>query len=1051
MAEKTIGIRINLNGLNGVVKDIQTLEKFINEAREDLKQLEIGSEQFNLLSAEISRATGQLQTLNRTSEAISPEKITEGFGKLAGGITSSFAAATAAVSLFGNESEAVQEAATKAQNLLTLALSVRGIMEIKTGAQIVARTIAEKASAAATLATDSATKALYTTLAANPYGAILAVVGLLVTAFLSFADSTSEAEKAQKEFYDSVAKEASKSIASFERLAAVINDQTQSYQSRKKALEELQSQFPGYFKNLRDEEILSGRVKVAIDGVRDAIVNKALAQALEQKLAEKLAETTEERIKLSEKELVAKQLEAEATRQIAKAEEEFNAGLLKGEAFTNRVRAASQLNNQASSIRVGILKEKAVLDEKDRKNTEAIILSIQELSKSYDNVFVEEKKVTTQTVQLTEAQKKNQATLEKSIGLQIEYVKSLVATSKELGQVSKVDVGVPKVVKELQDLITARKAADIPTLGDEFKKVGLLVGEAGGKFGVFANALDNYRDVFGEFYDSIRETLASGAITQTTEQFANTINTILTDASKKLATGEITKEAFESLKGIVDQYKQFNKLIELTPETQKVFDESALKDYLNTVKNISIAQGDILFDYDELTGKISKVDASTVNLGKALQDQIDAQNTFKNNLIKFYTDKFKLDEKNYEETVNRLLSEGKITKDQQKTLLEDRKKGAEEIKKIFEDLANTQIASLDKIVSTVITEENQIRSFLAEVQKLREEGQKQSVPKVIADVLVKNLELTRQFAKFEIDERKTTQEQLLQLEKGFSDKGLLIAEFTEEQKLAILKFYLQKQKEEKDAAAEDDKKRGKITVESTIEVLQQFGNLLNRAASVTSQYYAFQLKQLEDSSKKALESVTGDTEEANKKRLELESQYQKQKAEIEKRAQVRALQIQLAQAIADGAQAVLSVIEVPPLAIAVGLLAAAQIALIAQQLAYVQSLAGGGRIKMGAGGMVMGPAHEYGGVSYANGVNLEGGESVINRQSSLNYGGLLSTINQAGGGAPLINNASNSLMEERLLQAIAKTKNEPIRAYVLSSEITNSQAINRKLDELSTI
>ena len=106
---------------------------------------------------------------------------------------------------------------------------------------------------------------------------------------------------------------------------------------------------------------------------------------------------------------------------------------------------------------------------------------------------------------------------------------------------------------------------------------------------------------------------------------------------------------------------------------------------------------------------------------------------------------------------------------------------------------------------------------------------------------------------------------------------------------------------------------------------------------------------------------------------------------------------------------------------------------------------------MGAGGMVMGPAHEYGGVSFAGGVNLEGGESVINRQSSLNYGGLLSTINQSGGGAPLINNASNSLMEERLLQAIAKTKNEPIRAYVLGSEITNSQAINRKLDELSTI
>jgi len=100
----------------------------------------------------------------------------------------------------------------------------------------------------------------------------------------------------------------------------------------------------------------------------------------------------------------------------------------------------------------------------------------------------------------------------------------------------------------------------------------------------------------------------------------------------------------------------------------------------------------------------------------------------------------------------------------------------------------------------------------------------------------------------------------------------------------------------------------------------------------------------------------------------------------------------------------------------------------------------------------MGPSHEQGGISFANGgVNLEGGESVINKVSSLNYGGLLSSINQMGGGAPLVNNPSNSLSEERLIQAIAKTKQEPIRAYVMNSEITSGQAINRRLDELATI
>jgi hypothetical protein len=253
-------------------------------------------------------------------------------------------------------------------------------------------------------------------------------------------------------------------------------------------------------------------------------------------------------------------------------------------------------------------------------------------------------------------------------------------------------------------------------------------------------------------------------------------------------------------------------------------------------------------------------------------------------------------------------------------------------------------------------------------------------------------------------------------------------------------------------AAEDTKKATKTTVDAISEGLEQFSMLVGRTASLVAQSYAFQLQQLEKTSKEALSKVTGDTEEANKKRLELESQYQKEKAQIEKAALIKSLQFQLVQAIVDTAQAVTANLEVPPLAIAVGILGAIQVALIGQQLNAAQALAGGGRIRMGAGGMVMGPSHENGGVSFASGgVNLEGGESVINRQSSMNYGGLLSSINQMGGGQPLVNNPSNSLSEERLVQAIAKSRQEPIRAYVMNSEITNGQAINRRLEQLSTI
>ena len=61
MAEKVIGLRIQLNGLNTVITDIKTLENEIRKAKEDLKEVEIGGDIFNQLSREISQAETKLQ------------------------------------------------------------------------------------------------------------------------------------------------------------------------------------------------------------------------------------------------------------------------------------------------------------------------------------------------------------------------------------------------------------------------------------------------------------------------------------------------------------------------------------------------------------------------------------------------------------------------------------------------------------------------------------------------------------------------------------------------------------------------------------------------------------------------------------------------------------------------------------------------------------------------------------------------------------------------------------------------------------------------------
>ena len=59
--------------------------------------------------------------------------------------------------------------------------------------------------------------------------------------------------------------------------------------------------------------------------------------------------------------------------------------------------------------------------------------------------------------------------------------------------------------------------------------------------------------------------------------------------------------------------------------------------------------------------------------------------------------------------------------------------------------------------------------------------------------------------------------------------------------------------------------------------------------------------------------------------------------------------------------------------------------------------------------------------------------------------GLLDQINQAGGGRPI----SSLANESRLIEAIAKQRSTPIRAYVVESDITAKQETARRLERLS--
>jgi hypothetical protein len=1068
MAEKVIGLRIQLNGLNTVITDIQTLETEIRKAKEDLKQVEIGGDIFNQLSREIREAETKLIGLQDAAKGITKEKSLEGFGKLGAGISSSFAAATAAVSLFGKESESVQKAATQAQNLLTIALSVRGIAEIKVGADIVARTIAEKASTLATNASNTATKALYTTLSKNPYGLIIAAVGALVAAYISLTDETEKVNKAAesqkkidelrvKSQEDLIRKTTEQSIK-LRSLQLIVNDTKKSELERNQALSDLKKELPG----------LTGLELGRANSLK--LINAEIENGLSLG-----------KLEIQSQAIVAVGIEKEIRLRELKGEQDKNnlkiAQLQKQIDFENRKDAPVDYSRQE---RIFLLqKDQKKLKEdntklegeaktlnKDRNNLEkeydGIVVKLNankartnQVVENYNQQLKDEKKNQKEVNQATQEQIDNVSRLTLAYEKQISELQSTIDAYKKIGELTKIDIQEPAIVKDIEAINEARKALQLPTLETEFQKIGIRISTVNSEFKITKDLLKTSKDDFGTYYESIRKIISEAAQTEDVKTFSETIKVALNDASELLQKGTITKGAFDAFKTLTDQYLGFNKVVKDNP----LFKPDQLDKFLKLEKDILLASREYTVDVDEQTGALKRV-TKVVSDYTGLQDK-------QNKLLKDYGVELKktyygeLEAQNLigearEKNIEKLVTQGKITKEQGQDLLSV--KSVEDQQKKLDDLLNqlvdARINALKKVTLTIVQEENQIREFLFRVQEAQKEGATLST-EAIKQTLLNNLNLVVEFTqkqnKIVIDEKESQVDQLISLEQQLAIKGIDITKLTEEEKLKILKAYLDKQKEEKDAAAEEDKKRGKLTADDVANSLQKFGQIVSQTASLYSQYYQFQLKQLEDTSKAALSQVVGDTEQANQKRLELEKQYQVRKAEIEKRALIKSLQFQLVQAIVDTAQAVASNLEIPPLAIAIGVLGAAQVGLISQQLSYAQSLASGGRIKMGASGMVVGPSHEFGGVSFAGGYNLEGGESIINRQSSMNYAGLLSQINQSGGGQPLINNSSNSLMEERLVQAISRANQEPIRAYVLNSEITSGQAINRRLNELATL
>lgn len=138
----------------------------------------------------------------------------------------------------------------------------------------VADTAAKTAQTAATSILSAATgkltaglKALWATMVANPIGAILSLVGLLISAFTMLGDSEDDAADSMKKFGES----GESQLSNLQMLVSVLQNTDHNSNAYKKAFQELNAQLEEYGLNALQVGASAREVQEAMDKLTDAI------------------------------------------------------------------------------------------------------------------------------------------------------------------------------------------------------------------------------------------------------------------------------------------------------------------------------------------------------------------------------------------------------------------------------------------------------------------------------------------------------------------------------------------------------------------------------------------------------------------------------------------------------------------------------------------------------------------------------------------------------------------------------------------------------------
>jgi hypothetical protein len=306
---KIIEVEIEV-GSKQALKSLQDLETAQEQLLQQLKQTEIGTAEYKRLQKQLKSVGNQVKDLELGFEALDKEQrataIVDSFSGVAGAIS----AATGAFTLFGAESQQLEEVEKRILGLIALSSGLRDLSNGFVALQKLGPELADSFKGAGnaiktafTTATGSinATKVALTGLG---IGAVILVISQLVEASSKLSKQSEElAAKLEEEaeFRLEISKNIETETKKVSALVAITESENTTKEQKKKAIEAIQKDYPDYLKNADLDKVTTQDIALANDELNKSLIKRAQAQAFANKIATLGAQILDKQLALEQR------------------------------------------------------------------------------------------------------------------------------------------------------------------------------------------------------------------------------------------------------------------------------------------------------------------------------------------------------------------------------------------------------------------------------------------------------------------------------------------------------------------------------------------------------------------------------------------------------------------------------------------------------------------------------------------------------------------------------------------------------------------------------